>query len=119
MRNISTPTAVAQPLPNTSLGKKRVICQLDEYLLTKAKTFLTSQHLASNYQVSNFSDLVRQSLTNYQKNKSPLPARNLSNPRKSVGFLLDEKSYRIYQNFPVGHRTEILERCLVGYLNTI
>jgi hypothetical protein len=125
MRNISTqktgePTAPTQPvLKPTGTRKKALVCQLSEPLITKCRNLLQSKHLAGDYTYSNVSDLIRQSLESYRTGTPLVSPRPLTDRRKYVGLTLTPELMDFYQTLPAGHRTEILERCLVTYLNNI
>ena|SRR5581483_7730731 len=102
-----------------SLNSQKISCRLDKELLIKCQNFIRNQHSNGNYDFSSTSDLVRKSLIAYQEGMTLNGTRNLTNQRQEITFRLNEELNQFYQQLPAGSRTEILERSLITYLNTL
>jgi hypothetical protein len=99
---------------------KRINCQLSEPLLIKCENFIASKHLNRDYTYSSLSDLIRKSLISYQEKKLNLTIpRATGQPKKATGIILPAELWEYYRTLPNRHRTDILESCLINYLNTI
>ena len=102
------------------LNGKRINCQISQPLLIKCQNLITSLHLAHNYSYSSLSDLIRKSLTAYSEKKLNLTIpRPVGQPKKIICLALPFELWEYYRNLPFRHRTNILESCLVNYINTI
>jgi hypothetical protein len=98
------------------VSKKTITLRCSELLLTKAKNSLISKQASGDYSLTNFSDLVRQSLLAYQNGMPLTEQREINSPRKVIAICLDNNLLEFYNSLPTGGRSAIFERALASYL---
>jgi hypothetical protein len=77
---------------------------------------LISRQAGGDYSLTNFSDLIRQSLLAYQNGMTLTEQRDNNSPKKEISFRLENGLLEFYNSLPTGSRTAILERVLASYL---
>src|SRR4051812_34780759 len=115
MEKITVRNRTNQPLSNIGGGKnkKSFTSFLDSFLLEKGRNFIKSQQLGSNYKFNSITDLISESLNQFQNKELELVGdRNLTNPRTNTSFILTGDLIDFYLTLPKGQRVGILERCL-------
>lgn len=104
---------------NVNNSNKTITWRCSEFLIEKAKNSLISRQNSGDYSITNFSDLIRQSLIAYQQGMPLTNQRQHGEKTKEISVRLDNNLYNFYNTLPKGSRVAILERVLASYLNNI
>jgi hypothetical protein len=99
--------------------QEKVVFRCDVFLLDKIKNTLASQHLAGNYEYPNLSHFFRSALHACQRGMVLTYQREPNNPRKEISFRLTEELMTFYNSLPINSRTEIMERSLGSYYESL
>ncbi|MDR1670309.1 MAG: hypothetical protein LBR43_01100 [Spiroplasmataceae bacterium] len=109
-------TKIVKDKSTNPANKKTIVWLCPELLLTRAKNSLISRQAGGDYSLTNFSDLIRQSLLAYQNGMTLTEQRDNNSPKKEISFRLENGLLEFYNSLPTGSRTAILERVLASYL---
>ncbi len=90
MRDLSSEKIKTKIDYNSKPKPKRINCQISCDLIIKCHHLIKSKKLGGDYSINSISDLIRQSLKNYQAGQPLTCPRPDNCSRQTIGFLLAE-----------------------------